>query len=43
MSKWTRDSEELRRDIARALIVQEYGPADVDALDYLGGDWRRSA
>lgn len=27
--------DDLDRRIARALIVQEYGPEDVDAFDYL--------
>jgi len=34
MSKWTRDSAELERRIARALIVGEY--TDERAIDYLG-------
>lgn len=35
MSKWSKSSDELERDIARALVVQEY--RDVDALEFLGG------
>jgi hypothetical protein len=37
------DSETMARRIARGLIVQEYGPDGVDALDYIrrakGRDW----
>lgn len=36
MSKWWPEPEELERDIARALVVGEFGPEDVSALDYLG-------
>ena len=36
MSKWTRDSDEFERRIARALVVQEFGDGDIDALEYLG-------
>lgn len=32
----SRTGEQSRTRIARALIVQEFGPDDVDALDYLG-------
>jgi hypothetical protein len=39
MGKWSRDSDELDREIARSLIVGEYGPDDVDAIDHLGRDW----
>jgi len=39
MSKWTRDSDELEIEIARALIIQEYGPEDSDATDHIGRDW----
>jgi len=39
MSKWRSDADELEERIARALIVQEYGPDGVDALDFLGRDW----
>lgn len=35
MSKWTDDAETMDRRIARGLIVQQYGPDDVDALDYI--------
>jgi hypothetical protein len=35
MSRWSTDADELERRIARALIVQEHGREDVDALDYL--------
>lgn len=35
MSKWWDDPEDIERRIARALVVAEYGPDDVDALDYL--------
>jgi hypothetical protein len=35
MSRWSTDPEELERRIARALIVQEHGREDVDALDHL--------
>jgi hypothetical protein len=30
-----RDADALERDIYRGLIVREFGPADVDVLDYL--------
>jgi hypothetical protein len=37
------DSETMDRRIARALIVQEFGPEDVDALEYIAAakdrDW----
>jgi hypothetical protein len=39
MSKWTADSDELEREIARGLVVQEFGDDDTDALDYIGRDW----
>jgi len=35
MSRYRADSDEQSRRIARALIVQEYGPDDVDALEYI--------
>lgn len=35
MSRWSRDADELEQRIARALIVQEHGPGDIDALDHL--------
>lgn len=38
MSRNWDDSETMQRRIARALIVQEYGPDDVDALDYIARD-----
>lgn len=36
MSKWSRDSDESARRIARALVVQAFSDEDVDALEYLG-------
>jgi hypothetical protein len=36
MSKWSTDSDDRERDVYRALVVAEYGPDGVDALDYLG-------
>jgi len=38
MSKWTRDADELEREIARALIIQEYHD-DEQATDHIGRDW----
>jgi hypothetical protein len=35
MSRWTDDPEEVEERIAQGLIVQEYGPDDVDALEYI--------
>lgn len=35
MSKWSTDADELNERINRALIVQEFGDEDVDAVDYL--------
>lgn len=35
MSRYWDDSETMERRIARALIVQEFGPDDVDAFDYI--------
>jgi hypothetical protein len=35
MSRHWPDDETLDRRLARALIVAEYGPADVTAIDYL--------
>lgn len=42
MSKWSRDSDELEREIARGLIIQEFGPEGIDAIDYIGRSWRRA-
>jgi len=39
MSKWNSDTDELAREIARGLIVAEYGPDDTTATDYIGRDW----
>jgi len=39
MSKWTTDSDDLEREIARGLIVQEYSDDDTTAIDYIGRDW----
>jgi len=39
MSKWSSTSEELEREIARGLIVAEYGPDNTTAIDYIGKDW----
>jgi hypothetical protein len=39
MSKWSRDSDELEQEIARGLIVAEYGPEGTTATDYIGRDW----
>jgi len=36
MSKWSTDPDERERNVYRALVVDEYGPDDIDALDYLG-------
>jgi hypothetical protein len=38
MSKWSRDSDEIERDIARALIIAEYHD-DERAIDHIGRDW----
>jgi len=35
------ECDELEREIARGLIVAEYGPDGVDATDYIGRDWGR--
>ena len=35
MSRYWDDPETRERRIARALIVQEYGPDDVDAFEYI--------
>lgn len=35
MSRWSTDADDLDQRIARALIVQEYGPDGVTALDHL--------
>jgi len=39
MSKWTTDADELKREIARGLIVGEYSDDDTTAIDYIGRDW----
>jgi len=39
MSKWTTDAGELEREIARGLILAEYGPEGTTATDYIGRDW----
>jgi len=36
MSRYRSDADDQRRRIARALIVGEYGPDGVSAVDYLG-------
>lgn len=36
------DPEVIRRRIYRGLVVQEYGPEDVDALDYIAAAKRRA-
>jgi len=36
MSKWSRDSDDLERRIKAAVIVGEFGPDDVSAVDHLG-------
>lgn len=41
MSRWSTDPDELERRIARALIVQEHGREDVDALDHLAHTSKR--
>jgi len=40
MSRYGPDPDERERRIARALLVQEFGPDDVDALDYLADQSR---
>lgn len=35
MSKWTDDAETMDKRIYRALVVQEFGPDDTDALDFI--------
>ena len=39
MSKWSSDTDELEQEIARGLIVAEYGDGDTTAIDYIGRDW----
>jgi len=39
MSKWNSDTDELAREIARGLIVQEYSDDDTTVTDYIGRDW----
>jgi len=39
MSKWTTDSDELKKDIASGLIVGAFGPEDTDTIDVIGRDW----
>lgn len=36
MSRYWDDPDVIDRRIARGLIVQEYGPEGIDALDYIG-------
>lgn len=43
MSKWSPDVEASEKRIARALIVAEFGPEGVDALDYLAKTSERVA
>lgn len=43
MSKWSADASEIETRIYRGLVVQEFGPEGVDALDYLGRDWERGS
>lgn len=38
MSRYWDDEETRRQRIARALIVQEFGREDVDALEYIRRD-----
>jgi len=40
MSRYGPDADERERRINAALIVQEFGPGDVDALDYLADQSR---
>lgn len=40
MSRYRDDSDVMEQRIARALIVQEFGPTDMDALDYIRADKR---
>jgi hypothetical protein len=40
MGRYTDDAETMDRRIARGLIVQEYGPEDVDALDWIAREKR---
>jgi len=35
MTRWWDDSETMERRIWRGLTMQEYGPDDVSALDYI--------
>jgi hypothetical protein len=35
MSRYWDDSETMSRRIARALVVQEFGDGETDALDYI--------
>jgi len=41
MSRHWDDSDDIERRIFRGLVVQEFGPEDVDALDYIAAakDW----
>jgi hypothetical protein len=43
MSRYWDDSETIEHRIYRGLVVQEFGPEDVDALDYIAAakdrDW----
>jgi len=36
MSKWNTDSDELETEIARGLIVAEFGDDDTTAIGYIG-------
>jgi len=40
MSRYRNGGEETRQRIYRALVVQEFGPDDTDALDYLAATGR---
>jgi len=40
MSKWWDDTATMDKRLARALIVQEFGDDDVDALEYIARDKR---
>lgn len=35
MSRYADDPEDIERRIWRGLVVQEFGPDDVDALEYI--------
>lgn len=35
MSRYWEDTGEMERRIRRALVVQTFGPDDVDALEYI--------